>query len=121
MEGTRATSVSSVVSAVRANLMMDLSLKTESTNPNCQMVANVITEDTAQSEQPSDPTPLCPRSNLSELVRGDAPLRRPKAQSTHCLQTQLLLIRRLPRLRTSLNFCLTALAELQGRFDIHLP
>lgn len=78
-------------SAVRANLMMDVSLKMESTNPNCQMVANVI-KDTAQSEQPSNPTPLCPQSNLSELVRGDTPLRNPAAQSTHCLQTQLLLI-----------------------------
>ena len=72
--------------------MMDLSLKMQSTNPACQMVANVITKDTAQSEQPSDPTPLCPQSNLSELVRGDAPLRYPAAQSTRCLQTQLLLI-----------------------------
>lgn len=60
-------------SAVGANLMMDLSLKMESTNPDCQMAANVITKDTAQSEQPSDPTPLCPQSNLSELVREDAP------------------------------------------------
>ncbi len=98
--------------------MMDVSLKMESTNPDCQTVANVITKDTAQSEQPS---PLCPQSNLSELVRGDAPLRHPKAQSTHCLQTQVLLIRKLSRLQTSLKFCLTALAELQGRFDIHLP
>lgn len=53
--------------------MMDVSLKMESTNPDCQMLANVITKDTAQSEQPSDPTPLCPQSNVSELVRGDAP------------------------------------------------
>lgn len=76
-----------------ANLMMDLSLNMESTNPSCQMVANVITKDTAQSEQPSDPTPVCPQSYLSELVRGDAPpLHNPRAQSTHCLQTEVLLI-----------------------------
>ena len=101
--------------------MMGVPLKKESTNPDCQMVGNVITKDTPQSEQPSDPTPLCPQSNLSEVVRGDAPLRNPTAQSTHCLQTQLLLIRKVPRLQTSVKFCLTALAELQGRFDIHLP
>ncbi len=59
--------------AIGANLMMDLSLKMQSTNPDCQMVANAIRKDMAQSEQPSDPTPLCPQSNLSELVRGDAP------------------------------------------------
>lgn len=64
----------SVVSsgAVGANLMMDLSLKIESANPHCQMVANVIKTDTAQSESSSDPAPLWPPSNLSELVRGDA-------------------------------------------------
>lgn len=78
--------------AVRSNLMTDMSLKMESTNLNCQMVANVITKYTAQPEKPSDPTPLCLQSNLSELVRGDAPLHNPKAQSTDCVQPQLLLI-----------------------------
>lgn len=80
------------LSAVRANLIMDLSLKTESTNTDCQMVANVIIKDMAQSEQPSDPTPLCPQSNLSELVNEDAPLRSSETQFTNCPQTQLLLI-----------------------------
>lgn len=62
--------------------MMDLSLKMESTNPDCQMVAYVIRKDTAQSGQPS----LCLQSNLSDTVRGDAPLQNPKAQSTYCLK-----------------------------------
>lgn len=43
------------------------------------MVANVITNDTAQSEQPSDLTLLCPQSNLSEAVRGDSLLRYPQS------------------------------------------
>lgn len=56
-------------SAIRANLMMDVSLKMETANPACQMAANVITTATAQSQQP---ILLCLQSYLSEPVRGDA-------------------------------------------------
>lgn len=56
------------------------------------MEANVIRKDTAQSELPSDPTPLCLQFNLSEPVREDTPLQKPKARLTDCLQTQPLLI-----------------------------
>ena len=53
----------------------------ESANPVCQMEANVITKDTAQSQKPSDPTLLCPQSNVSEQVRAVGPLCGPKRNS----------------------------------------
>lgn len=50
----------------------------ESANPACQMEANVITKDTVQSQKPSDPTLLCPQSNVSEHVRAVGALCSPK-------------------------------------------
>lgn len=47
-------------SAVRSNLMTDVSLKMESTNLNCQMVANVITKHTA-SKHSQNSSPIPPR------------------------------------------------------------
>lgn len=86
------------------------------------MVANVITNDTAQSEQPSDLTLLCPQSNLSEPVRGDALLHYPLSPiNSRPADATAVNLKKLTRLKTSLKFCLTALVELQGRFDIHLP
>lgn len=54
---------------------------------------------------------LCPQSNLSELVKGDAPHSEPRS----AIYSPLLSIWKVPRLWTSFKFCLTALAELQGR------
>lgn len=65
-------------SAVRSDLMTDVSYKIESANSNCQMVANVITKHTAQPEQLPAPTPLCLQSDLSELVRETLPSVTPK-------------------------------------------
>ena len=45
-------------SGVGSNLMTDVSLKRESTNSDCQIVANVITKDTAHSEQPPQTHPV---------------------------------------------------------------
>lgn len=82
---TRATSVICVVnrSAIMANFMEYVSFKMETANPDCQMVANVITKDPMQSEELSPHSlQLCPQSKLSEPVRGDTPLYSHNAPAT---------------------------------------